>query len=196
MRTGISSVPAPRRATVLASLLVVAVIAFTVGCGGGGSDAAATRPSTTTISTQAGTAQLPSGAELFRDNCQSCHGLINPLGFTLENFDAVGRYRDRESGKPVDATGTYLTRTGDPVTFHGARDLAESLAKTDEVQAAFADRLFHHLAQQPVQAYGPGALEKLRGAFAASGFNVRKLAVEIAVTAALPPEKKKSKPAG
>jgi quinohemoprotein ethanol dehydrogenase len=74
MRTGISSVPAPRRATVLVSLLVVAVIAFTVGCGGGGSDAAATRPSTTTISTQAGTAQLPSGAELFRDNCQSCHG--------------------------------------------------------------------------------------------------------------------------
>jgi mono/diheme cytochrome c family protein len=130
------------------------------------------------------------------DNCQACHGMINPLGFTLENFDAVGRYRDKDNGKAVDATGTYLTRTGDAVTFHGARDLAEFLVKTEEVQAAFADRLFHHLAQQPVQAYGPGALEKLRASFAASGFNVRKLAVEIAVSAALPPEKRKPSPAG
>jgi hypothetical protein len=128
------------------------------------------------------------------DNCQACHGLINPLGFTLEHFDAVGRFRDTDHGKPVDATGTYLTRAGDQVTFKGARDLAEFLAKTGEVQAAFADRLFHHLAQQPVQAYGPGALEKLRSAFAASGFNIRNLAVEIAATAARPPEKRK--PAG
>lgn len=130
------------------------------------------------------------------ENCQSCHGLINPLGFSLENFDAVGRYRDKDNGKPIEATGTYLTRTGDPVTFRGPRDLAEFLVKTDEVQSAFADRLFHHLAQQPVQAYGPGALEKLREAFAASGFNIRKLSVEIAATAALPREKKKPKPAG
>jgi Protein of unknown function (DUF1592)/Protein of unknown function (DUF1588)/PA14 domain/Cytochrome C oxidase, cbb3-type, subunit III len=120
------------------------------------------------------------------ENCQACHGMINPLGFTLEHFDAVGRYREKDNGKPVDATGTYLMRTGNAVTFHGARDLAEFLVKTDEVQAAFADRLFHHLAQQPVQAYGPGVLEKLRESFAASGFNIRKLAVEIAVTAALP----------
>jgi hypothetical protein len=129
------------------------------------------------------------------ENCQACHGMINPLGFTLEHFDAVGRFRDKDNGKPVDASGTYLTRTGEPVTFHGARDLAEFLAKTDEVQAAFADRLFHHLAQQPVQAYGPGALEKLRGQFAANGFNIRRLAVEIAVTAALP-ERPKPKSAG
>jgi len=128
------------------------------------------------------------------ENCQACHGLINPLGFTLEHFDAVGRYRETDHGKPVDATGAYLTRSGDQVTFQGARDLAEFLAKTDEVQAAFAERLFHHLAQQPVQAYGPGVLEKLRSAFAAGGFNIRKLAVEVAATAALPPEKKK--PAG
>jgi hypothetical protein len=125
------------------------------------------------------------------ENCQSCHGLINPLGFTLENFDAVGRFRDKDNNKAVEATGTYLTRNGDSVTFRGARDLANFLVTTDEVQAAFADRLFHHLAQQPAQAYGPGAVEKLRSAFAAGGFNMRKLAVEVAVMAALPPERRK-----
>ena len=43
--------------------------------------------------------------------------------------------------------------------------------------------ILHHLAQQPTQAYGPGTLERLREAFAASGFNIRKLAVEVAVMA-------------
>src|SRR5439155_27380740 len=74
------------------------------------------------------------------ENCQACHGLINPLGFTLEHFDAVGRYRDKENGKPVEASGTYQTRSGEMVIFAGARDLAKFLAGTDEVQAAFAER--------------------------------------------------------
>src|SRR5205085_3429512 len=45
-------------------------------------------------------------------NCQSCHNVINPLGFTLEKFDAVGRYRTQENGKPVDASGAYETHSG------------------------------------------------------------------------------------
>jgi uncharacterized protein DUF1588/uncharacterized protein DUF1592/uncharacterized protein DUF1585 len=123
------------------------------------------------------------------DNCQSCHGLINPLGFTLENFDAVGRYRDKDNGKPVEAAGTYQTRTGDTVTFTGARDLATFLAGTEEVHAAFVERLFHHLAQQPVRAYGTNRLTELRKGFAANGYSIRNLAVQIAVTAALPPKR-------
>ena len=55
----------------------------------------------------------------------SCHGIINPLGFTLENFDAVGRFRDKDNGKPVDATGGYQTRAGKTVAFTGARELAD-----------------------------------------------------------------------
>jgi len=120
------------------------------------------------------------------DNCQSCHGLINPLGFTLENFDAVGRYRDKDNGKPVEAAGTYQTRSGETVTFRGARDLAKFLAGTEEVHAAFVERLFHHLAQQPVRAYGTNRLVQLRKGFAANGYSIRDLAVQIAVTAAMP----------
>jgi hypothetical protein len=37
--------------------------------------------------------------------CASCHSRIDPLGFALENYDAVGRWRVEESGKPVDAKG-------------------------------------------------------------------------------------------
>jgi hypothetical protein len=37
--------------------------------------------------------------------CASCHNLIDPPGFALENFDAIGRWRAVEAGKPVDASG-------------------------------------------------------------------------------------------
>jgi Protein of unknown function (DUF1592)/Protein of unknown function (DUF1588)/Protein of unknown function (DUF1585)/Protein of unknown function (DUF1587)/Protein of unknown function (DUF1595)/Planctomycete cytochrome C len=42
-----------------------------------------------------------------RDNaqCASCHARIDPMGLALENFDAVGRWREREAGAPVDASG-------------------------------------------------------------------------------------------
>jgi hypothetical protein len=40
--------------------------------------------------------------------CASCHDIIDPIGFTLENFDAVGRWRDREFGRPVDSIGGLL----------------------------------------------------------------------------------------
>ncbi len=116
--------------------------------------------------------------------CQACHGMINPLGFTLEHFDAVGRYRDEDNGKPVDASGAYQTTTGEVVKLDGARELGKFLADSPEVQAAFAEQLFHHLAQQPVRAYGPKTRDELRAAFARGGFDIRKLAAEVAVTAA------------
>jgi mono/diheme cytochrome c family protein len=37
--------------------------------------------------------------------CASCHSLMDPVGFALENYDAVGRWRDVEEGHPVDSTG-------------------------------------------------------------------------------------------
>lgn len=38
--------------------------------------------------------------------CASCHNLMDPVGFSLENFDAVGRWRNFESGLPIDSSGT------------------------------------------------------------------------------------------
>jgi len=117
--------------------------------------------------------------------CQSCHGVINPLGFTLEHFDAVGRYRERDNGKPIDATGVYETRQGEVVKFTGARELAKFLAGSEEVHTAFVEHLFHHLVKQPIRAYGPRQSAELRDSLAANGFNIRKLMAEIATTAAL-----------
>src|SRR5262249_10432466 len=98
-------------------------------------------------------------------NCMTCHGIINPLGFSMEHFDAVGRYRNRDNGKAIDATGFYQTRAGKPIRVKGVRELGNFLADSPEAHAAFVEQLFHHLAQQPVQAYGPNTLDELRRSF-------------------------------
>ncbi len=50
-------------------------------------------------------------AELTRPAaCQTCHSMINPLGFSLENYDAVGRFRTIDNQKPVNPTGARCRR--------------------------------------------------------------------------------------
>src|SRR5262249_24810097 len=41
--------------------------------------------------------------------CQACHSVINPLGFSLEEFDAVGRFRTTEHDHPINAISDYIT---------------------------------------------------------------------------------------
>jgi hypothetical protein len=117
--------------------------------------------------------------------CMTCHQIINPLGFALEQFDAIGRLREEDRGKPIDATATYESPAGESVRLTGARELAEYLADSDECHAAFVEQLFHHLVQQPVAAYGPETLDRLVRRFGEADYNIRRLAVEIMVATAL-----------
>jgi hypothetical protein len=125
-----------------------------------------------------------------------CHAMINSLGYTLENFDAVGRFRTDEKGKPIDATGTYQTRSGETVTFTGARSLATYLAGSEETHSAFVQQLFHYLVKQPVSAFGSQELTELRDVFVHHEFNIRKLMVEIIASSALTPRREGPKPRG
>jgi len=116
--------------------------------------------------------------------CRSCHEMINPLGFALENFDAAGRFRKKEHDRDIDASGSYLQQTGELAEFAGARELATFLANSDEVHLAFVEQLFQHTVKQPIQAYGSDQKEKLRDLFVRSEFNINVLLAEIATVAA------------
>jgi len=62
-------------------------------------------------------------------SCNNCHARIDPLGFALEHFDAVGRWRDRyQNGAPIDASG----ETRDGTTISGADGLRDYLAKQQD----------------------------------------------------------------
>jgi hypothetical protein len=51
--------------------------------------------------------------ELHRENaiCASCHKIMDPIGFSLENYDPVGRWRTEDSGAPIDASGKLADGT-------------------------------------------------------------------------------------
>ncbi len=61
--------------------------------------------------------------------CASCHNLMDPVGFSLENFDAIGRWRITEDGQPIDATGGLP----DGSKFTGVAGLEEGLRKRPEL---------------------------------------------------------------
>lgn len=61
--------------------------------------------------------------------CASCHNLIDPIGFALENFDAVGRWREVEEGRPVDAVGGLP----DGREFTGVDGLEQGLIDRPEI---------------------------------------------------------------
>ena len=61
--------------------------------------------------------------------CASCHNLMDPVGFSLENFDAVGRWRTVEEGKPINATGGLP----DGSTFEGVSGLEHGLLSRPEI---------------------------------------------------------------
>jgi hypothetical protein len=73
-------------------------------------------------------------------SCNGCHGVIDPLGFALENFDAVGRWRDvdRMAKTPIDASGVLAN--GTPV--RGPVELREAiLARPDQFVQTFTEKL-------------------------------------------------------
>jgi hypothetical protein len=76
--------------------------------------------------------------------CAGCHVVIDPIGFGLENFDAVGRYRSVENGVAVDSTGTLTIDSGgtvQEVQFSGARELASLLATDGRYASCLSQQL-------------------------------------------------------
>jgi hypothetical protein len=116
--------------------------------------------------------------------CMACHTTINPLGFSLEHYDGIGRWRAKDQGKPIDPSGELKTDDGETLKLSGARDVATFAANRPSAHEAFVEHLFHHMVKQPAVAYGARTLERLREEFEKSGFNIQHLMVEIAVTAA------------
>jgi hypothetical protein len=118
------------------------------------------------------------------ETCMACHVTINPLGFSLEHYDAVGRWRTEDNRKPVDATADYITTGGETIRITNVRDLAKHAAESEDARIGFVRQLVHHVAKQAPAGYGAQTLEQLDHAFKQSNYNIRRLYADIAVLAA------------
>lgn len=124
--------------------------------------------------------------ELTRDQaCMSCHEVINPLGFALEGYDAVGRLQTRTGDKPVDTKSEYKDADGSTHPIASARDIADFAIASPAAHRAFVTQVFHNTVRQPPAAYGPELLDELSEGFAADEFNIQRLLIRIAVVAAM-----------
>jgi mono/diheme cytochrome c family protein len=80
--------------------------------------------------------------------CASCHKIMDPVGFTLENFDLIGKWRDSDGGVAIDSTGTLV----DGTTVRSVADLRKALlTRSDTFVTATMERLLTYALGRPVE---------------------------------------------
>jgi len=73
--------------------------------------------------------------------CRSCHARFDPMGFALEGYDEVGRWRTEENGAPIDDRGALVTPSGE-TPVEGAVALGAALADSPTAQGCFVRQAF------------------------------------------------------
>jgi hypothetical protein len=109
--------------------------------------------------------------------CAGCHAPIDPLGYGLENFDAVGAFRLLDHGRMIDASGAVTSSRGRDLAFNGAGELGKVLAADRGVQDCVASKWFHYLRGSPADP-GDALLARAQDDFSRGG-DMRELIVRI-----------------
>jgi mono/diheme cytochrome c family protein len=90
--------------------------------------------------------------------CASCHNLMDPVGFALENYDAVGRWRTEEDGTPIDAAGNLP----DGTKFEGASGLQQALLSRPELfVSALTEKLLTYALGRGLEYYDAPAVREI-----------------------------------
>jgi hypothetical protein len=93
-------------------------------------------------------------------SCNGCHGVMDPLGFALEGFDAIGAWRtkDRFAGTAIDSSGTL----SDGTIVNGPEDLRKALARhPDQFVQTVTERLMLYALGRNLEAYDMPAVRKI-----------------------------------
>ena len=122
--------------------------------------------------------------------CASCHSMIDPLGFALENFDAIGRWRDiDETFSAVDASGVFP----DGTEFSGFADFRSRLASRPEAFVTlFVEKLLTYALGRGLEPYDMPAVRRI--VHAAAGQDYRFEAIVLGVVRSVPFVMRRSAP--
>jgi hypothetical protein len=108
------------------------------------------------------------------DSCRGCHAVLDPLGLTLENFDAIGKFRTMDHEKPIDVSGNF-----DDVPFNGPVELGQLLAERPETAECLVRNLYRYGAGHvEVASEGP-VVSDLTARFQTSGYDLRQLMLDL-----------------
>jgi hypothetical protein len=115
--------------------------------------------------------------------CAGCHTLMDPIGFGFEHYDGIGAYRDMDGKFNVDATGQVNASRDADGPFDGVPELAQRLAKSQEVRDCVAGQWFVYTFGRSVNnELDKCSRESLYRAFEASGYKIPELLVALTTT--------------
>jgi hypothetical protein len=128
-------------------------------------------------------AMAETNRQLFEDRiapatCKGCHTIINPMGYGLESYDAVGAFRTMDNGLPVDASGS-INGTDVDGPFTGGVELSKKLAGSKTVAACVTSNWYAYAVGRDLATADSCRLAKLDLALSDAGGDIRELLVAI-----------------
>ncbi len=104
--------------------------------------------------------------------CAGCHTRMDPLGFALENYDAIGRWRTHEGPLPIDASGSLPSGK----SFNGSAELKQILASDREAFAeCLTEKLLTYALGRGLESYDKPATKKIVAAVVANDYRFSSL---------------------
>lgn len=108
--------------------------------------------------------------------CAGCHARMDPIGFAMENFDAVGRWRDRDADAPIDASGVFP----DGSKFSGVAGLKkELLNRPEQFVTTVAQKLLMYAIGRNLQYYDEPAVRAIVRESAGQNFTFSSLVLGV-----------------
>ncbi len=120
------------------------------------------------------------GRHVTEPSCSGCHSFMDPLGFPLENYDPIGRYRTHQNMLPIDASGSL-----DGTDFETAQGFSEALAANPKLIPCLNKKLFAYSFARLMQPEDEALMQDLNASFEGSSYDLREALVTLAVSDAM-----------
>jgi mono/diheme cytochrome c family protein len=109
-------------------------------------------------------------------SCATCHARMDPIGFAMENFDAIGKWRDSDAGRPIDSSGVFP----DGAAFTGIPGLKTVLLKqSDQFVDTVAERLLMYAIGRNLQYYDQPSVRAMVREAAGSNYTLPSLVMGV-----------------
>jgi hypothetical protein len=109
--------------------------------------------------------------------CANCHAKMDPLGLAFENFDAIGRFRTKDGGLPVDSSGSLPNGQ----TFKGPQELRKILLNKKELfSRCLVEKMLTYALGRGLDYYDKPAVDQVAAALAKDDYHFATMVVEIA----------------
>ena len=116
-------------------------------------------------------------AHVTNEACAGCHSLMDPVGLSLESFDAIGMFRTEENGAPIDTSGEL-----DGIPYEDAAGMGRALRDHPSLGPCLVRTLFRYAVGRQVETGEEALVDYLSRRFAGSGHRVTELLREVALS--------------